>query len=105
MALLQNDVSTAREEATSIAKGVSSLSGSGTVSKDSQSKLGGNDRAKSVIDASYDVSKSVARAIEQMSQNIRSVSSDFEAMDKQIGGQLQERNQVNRTGFTINGPK
>ncbi|MFU2164804.1 TIGR04197 family type VII secretion effector, partial [Streptococcus pluranimalium] len=56
MALLQNDVSTAREEATSIAKGVSSLSGSGTVSKDSQSKLGGNDRAKSVIDASYDVS-------------------------------------------------
>ncbi|MFU2164769.1 TIGR04197 family type VII secretion effector, partial [Streptococcus pluranimalium] len=56
MALLQNDVFTAREYATSIAKGVSSLSGSGTVTKDSQSKLGGNDRAKSVIDASYDVS-------------------------------------------------
>lgn len=105
MALLQNDVFTAREEATSIAKGVSSLSGSGTVSKDSQSKLGGNDRAKSVIDASYDVSKSVARAIEQMSQNIRNVSNEFETMDDQIGTQLRELKQVNSTGFTLNGPK
>lgn len=105
MVLLQNDVTTAGERATALANGVSSLSSSGTVSKDEQTKLGGNDKAKSVIDASYDVSKAVARAIGQMSQNIRSVSSEFQAMDKQIGDQLQELNQVNRTGFTINGPK
>ncbi|HFI0083331.1 TPA: TIGR04197 family type VII secretion effector [Streptococcus suis] len=105
MVLLQNDVTTASERATALANGVSSLSSSGTVSKDEQTKLGGNDKAKSVIDASYDVSKAVARAIGQMSQNIRSVSSEFQVMDKQIGGQLQELNQVNRTGFTINGPK
>lgn len=105
MVLLQNDVTTAGERATALANGVSSLSSSGAVSKDEQTKLGGNDKAKSVIDASYDVSKAISQAIQQMSRNIRSVSSEFEAMDKQIGSQLNELNQVNRTGFTINGTK
>ena len=105
MVVLQNDVTTANERATALANGISSLSSSGTVSKDEQTKLGGNDKASSVLDASYDVSKAIIQTIQQMSQNIRSVSSEFEDMDKQIGSQLRELKQVNSTGFTINGPK
>ena len=102
MLVLQNDVNLAQESATSISNGVSSLESSGQVTKDGQSRLEGNEKAKSVIDASYDVSKAVSQAISQMSQNIRSVSSAFEAMDKQLGEQLEGLSQVNKVEFSLN---
>ncbi|MEY8462312.1 TIGR04197 family type VII secretion effector [Streptococcus merionis] len=103
MVVLQNDIQTAGENAASLAKGISSLTSSGTVTKDNRSRIGGNDRAKSVIDASYDVSKAISQAIEQMSHNIRSVSSEFEAMDKQLGTQLQQLERTNSMEFSLNG--
>lgn len=105
MLVLQNDVSTAGEKATALANGVSSLDSSGSVTKDGQSKIEGNERAKSVIDSSYDVSKAVSQAIKQMSQNIRSVSSEFQAMDQQLASQLQGLEKTNSMGFSLNEPK
>lgn len=103
MVLLQNDSQAAGNSATSLASGVSSLASSGTTSKDSRSRISGNDRAKSVIDASYDVSNAISQAIEQMSHNIRSVSSEFVAMDNQLGNQLKQLDQTNSLEFSLNG--
>lgn len=99
MVVLQNDAGTARERANSLANGVSSLNSSGVVSKDGQTKLGGNDKAKEVIDRAQELSTQLGNTMMTMSQNIQSVSSSFQAMDRQIG------NQIKSTGFSLNEPK
>ncbi|MGU8024559.1 TIGR04197 family type VII secretion effector [Streptococcus suis] len=105
MEILQNDVHVAGRNATSLARGVSSLASTGTVIRDEHSRLSGNDKAKSAISASYDISKAIGQAIEQMSRNIRSVSSEFEAMDNQLGNQLNKLDQANSLEFSLNGRK
>ncbi|WP_156011221.1 TIGR04197 family type VII secretion effector [Streptococcus ruminantium] len=105
MVLLQNDVTTASERATALANGVSSLSSSGTVSKDEQTKLGGNDVAKAVIEASQGIAREVDRVISNMSSSLKGVSQELQAMDQTLGKQLDNLEKSYSTGFTINGTK
>lgn len=99
MVVLQNDRYTAQECATSLSNGLSSLTSSGAVTKDSETKLGGNTKAQEVIDKSHELSVQVGQVLVSMAQHIQSVSSSFQAMDAELGSQLKN------TGFSINGPR
>lgn len=99
MVVLQNDARIARERASSLANGVSALANSGVVTKDSRTKLGGNDKAKEVIDKAQTLSTQLGSVLTSMSQNIQTVSSSFRAMDTQLGNQLKS------TGFSLNEPE
>lgn len=99
MVVLQNDARIARERSSSLANGVSALANSGVVTKDSRTKLGGNDKAKEVIDKAQTLSTQLGSVLTSMSQNIQTVSSSFQAMDAQLGNQLKS------TGFSLNEPE
>ncbi|MGT2964014.1 TIGR04197 family type VII secretion effector [Streptococcus acidominimus] len=99
MVVLQNDTSTAGERATALANGVSALVSSGSVMLDFQTKLGGNEQAKEAIAKSQELASQLGTILSSMSSNIQSVSASFQAMDAQLGVQLQS------TGFSLNEPK
>ena len=104
MTVLQNSTETARQCATALSSAVSTLGSSGAVTKDTRTTIAGNTQsAYQAIDLSQSISTQIAGIISSMSQNIQSVSSQFQAMDTSMGQQLS--NLDASRGFTINGSK
>ena len=57
MVEIKNDLLAATEQSSMLASAISELDNSNSVTKDTQSKISGNDRAKELIEKSLDISK------------------------------------------------
>ncbi|MGT2772381.1 TIGR04197 family type VII secretion effector [Streptococcus marimammalium] len=101
MSVLQNNTTLASQRATELANGISNLVTSGTVTKDMRTTVAGNIRAQKAIELVKSTESQIANIILTMSGNINSLSSSFQAMDKQLGSQLSKFDKP-ATRFTLN---
>lgn len=81
---INSNAAVAQAVATSIASSVSSLNQGTTITKDTQTTVAGNSNAQQAITQLTTFNTSLAKAITQASNNIRSVAAEFEAVDQRI---------------------
>lgn len=85
---IQSDYLTASQYATQITSSGSSVSEIGTVGKDNETTLSGNDNAHSAIDLDDATGTQIASVLSTFVSLIHSTASEFEAVDNQISQQL-----------------
>lgn len=81
---INSNAAVAQAVATSIASSVSSLNQGTTITKDTQTTVAGNSNAQQAITQLTTFNTSLVQAITQASNNIRSVATEFEAVDQRI---------------------
>ncbi|WP_429950636.1 TIGR04197 family type VII secretion effector [Enterococcus sp. AZ101] len=81
---INSNAAVAQAVATSIASSVNSLNQGTTITKDTQTTVAGNSNAQQAITQLTTFNTSLAQAITQASNNIRSVAAEFEAVDQRI---------------------
>ncbi|UXY41783.1 TIGR04197 family type VII secretion effector [Granulicatella adiacens] len=104
MVEIKNDILVATEQSALLSKAVSDLDNTKEVAKDMQSKLNGNEKAKELIEKSFDISKAVSQVMKTMSNNLLTTSQSFQEKDEQIEKQMENLLIRNVEGFTLNGP-
>jgi hypothetical protein len=104
MVEIKNDILVATEQSALLSKAVSDLDNITEVAKDMQSKLNGNEKAKELIEKSFDISKAVSQVMKTMSNNLLTTSQSFQEKDEQIEKQMENLPIRNVEGFTLNGP-
>mgnify|MGYP000846412667 FL=1 len=104
MVEIKNDLLVATEQSSMLSSAISELDNSNSVTKDTQSKISGNDRAKELIEKSLDISKAVSQAMKTMSNNLLMTSQSFHEKDVQLENQIDNLQLENNEGFTLNGP-
>lgn len=104
MVEIKNDILVATEQSALLSKAVSDLDNTKEVAKDMQSKLNGNEKAKELIEKSFDISKAVSQVMKTMSNNLLMTSQSFHEKDVQLENQIDNLQLGNNEGFTLNGP-
>jgi len=104
MVEIKNDLLVATEQSSMLSSAISELDNSNSVSKDMQSKINGNERAKELIEKSFDISKAVSQVMKTMSNNLLMTSQSFHEKDVQLENQIYNLQLGNNEGFTLNGP-
>ena len=104
MVEIKNDILVATEQSALLSKAVSDLDNITEVAKDMQSKLNGNEKAKELIEKSFDISKAVSQVMKTMSNNLLTTSQSFQEKDVQLENQIDNLQLGNNEGFTLNGP-
>lgn len=104
MVEIKNDLLVATEQSSMLASAISELDNSNSVTKDTQSKISGNEKAKELIEKSLDISKAVSQAMKTMSNNLLMTSQSFHEKDVQLENQIDNLQLGNNEGFTLNGP-
>lgn len=104
MVEIKNDLLAATEQSSMLASAISELDNSNSVTKDTQSKISGNDRAKELIEKSLDISKAVSQVMKTMSNNLLMTFQSFHEKDVQLENQIDNLQLENNEGFTLNGP-
>lgn len=104
MVEIKNDLLVATEQSSMLSSAISELDNSNSVTKDTQSKISGNDKAKELIEKSLDISKAVSQAMKTMSNNLLMTSQSFHEKDVQLENQIDNLQLGNNEGFTLNGP-
>ena len=104
MVEIKNDLLVATEQSSMLSSAISELDNSNSVSKDMQSKINGNERAKELIEKSFDISKAVSQVMRTMSNNLLMTSQSFHEKDVQLENQIGNLQLGNNEGFTLNGP-
>lgn len=103
MVEIKNDLLVATEQSSMLSSAISELDNSNSVSKDMQSKINGNERAKELIEKSFEISKAVSQAMKTMSNNLLMTSQSFHEKDVQLENQIDNLQLGNNEGFTLNG--
>lgn len=104
MVEIKNNLLVATEQSSMLSSAISELDNSNSVTKDTQSKISGNDKAKELIEKSLDISKAVSQAMKTMSNNLLMTSHSFHEKDVQLENQIDNLQLGNNEGFTLNGP-
>lgn len=104
MVEIKNDILVATEQSALLSKAVSDLDNTKEVAKDMQSKLNGNEKAKELIEKSFDISKAVSQVMKTMSNNLLTTSQSFQEKDEQIEKEMENLLITNVEDFTLNGP-
>lgn len=104
MVEIKNDILVATEQSALLSKAVSDLDNTKEVAKDMQSKLNGNEKAKELIEKSFDISKAVSQVMKTMSNNLLTTSQSFQEKDEQIEKEMENLPITNVEDFTLNGP-
>ena len=104
MVEIKNDILVATEQSALLSKAVSDLDNITEVAKDMQSKLNGNEKAKELIEKSFDISKAVSQVMKTMSNNLLTTSQSFQEKDEQIEKEMENLPITNVEDFTLNGP-
>lgn len=104
MVEIKNDLLVATEQSSMLSSAISELDNSNSVTKDTQSKISGNEKAKELIEKSLDISKAVSQAMKTMSNNLLMTSQSFHEKDVQLENQIDNLQLGNNEGFTLNGP-
>ena len=104
MVEIKNDILVATEQSALLSKAISDLDNTKEVAKDMQSKLNGNEKAKELIEKSFDISKAVSQVMKTMSNNLLTTSQSFQEKDEQIEKEMENLPITNVEGFTLNGP-
>lgn len=104
MVEIKNDILVVTEQSALLSKAVSDLDNTKEVAKDMQSKLNGNEKAKELIEKSFDISKAVSQVMKTMSNNLLTTSQSFQEKDEQIEKEMENLPITNVEDFTLNGP-
>ena len=104
MVEIKNDILVATEQSALLSKAVFYLDNTKEVAKDMQSKLNGNEKAKELIEKSFDISKAVSQVMKTMSNNLLTTSQSFQEKDEQIEKEMENLPITNVEDFTLNGP-
>lgn len=104
MVEIKNDLLVATEQSSMLSSAISELDNSNSVTKDTQSKISGNDKAKELIEKSLDISKAVSQVMKTMSNILLMTSQSFHEKDVQLENQIDNLQLENNEGFTLNGP-
>ena len=104
MVEIKNDLLVATEQSSMLSSAISELDNSNSVTKDMQSKINGNEKAKELIEKSFDISKAVSQVMKTMSNNLLMTSQSFHEKDVQLENQIDNLQLGNNEGFTLNGP-
>ena len=104
MVEIKNDILVATEQSALLSKAISDLDNTKEVAKDMQSKLNGNEKAKELIEKSFDISKAVSQVMKTMSNNLLTTSQSFQEKDEQIEKEMENLPITNVEDFTLNGP-
>lgn len=104
MVEIKNDLLVATEQSSMLSSAISELDNSNSVTKDTQSKINGNERAKELIEKSFDISKAVSQVMKTMSNNLLMTSQSFHEKDVQLENQIYNLQLGKNEGFTLNGP-
>lgn len=104
MVEIKNDLLVATEQSSMLSSAISELDNSNSVTKDTQSKISGNEKAKELIEKSLDISKAVSQVMKTMSNNLLMTSQSFHEKDVQLENQIDNLQLENNEGFTLNGP-
>ena len=128
MVEIKNDLLVATEQSSMLSSAISELDNSNSVTKDTQSKISGNEKAKELIEKSGVKDKSfslyvndspvrlqvaqiiqanlkdVGQAMKTMSNNLLMTSQSFHEKDVQLENQIDNLQLENNEGFTLNGP-
>ena len=104
MVEIKNDLLVATDQSSMLSSAILELDNSNSVTKDMQSKINGNEKAKELIEKSFDISKAVSQVMKTMSNNLLTTSQSFQEKDEQIEKQMENLPIRNVEGFTLNGP-
>ena len=89
MNILQSSKEQAASSATSLKTASNNISQEITVTKDTQTTVAGNTNAQNSIEVSNQTASKMSKVIQSMSNNIHSVTVEFQAMDNTLGMQLE----------------
>lgn len=79
---MQSDLSGASQKATELQQAVNLLSNASTITLDTQTTVSGNSNAQDIIQKSQSTAQQITEAITTASNNIKSVATEFEAVDQ-----------------------
>lgn len=101
MAIIKNTKETAEDIATKIYNSSKKLSTDTSVSRDSQTTILGNMKAKDAIRAENEIAKEIAELIFDAGNKISSVCKEFQRKDDELGEALGNTS-ISGKGFSIN---
>lgn len=84
MSSIQSNSGVAQAVASTIASSLSTLKQGNSISKDTQTTVAGNSNAQQAITLLTTFNTSLVQAVGQASLNIRSIASEFEAVDQKL---------------------
>ncbi|MGT2666400.1 TIGR04197 family type VII secretion effector [Streptococcus rifensis] len=88
MTIIRSDMTVAQSYATGLQSAGEELAGVDQPQQDNQTTVAGNTNAHEALATSQSTRQSIASAITSMVTNLRSVASEFEAVDQEIGNQI-----------------
>ena len=89
MNVVQSNKEQAVSSRTSLKNVINNISQEITVTKDTQTTVAGNTNAQNSIEVSKQTASKMSKVIQSMSNNIHSVTVEFQAMDNTLGTQLE----------------
>lgn len=81
---ISSDLGTAQQKATAISNALTTLTGIGSATLDTQTTVQGNQSAQEAIQATVMAGTQISTAVRTATQNLQTVAKGFEAVDKQV---------------------
>lgn len=84
MPSIQSEVNEASQKATALKSAAAKLAHSNSITEDTQTTVVGNQNAHQALQAEQKTALQIAQAVNQATENLKSVAQDFEALDQSL---------------------